>query len=90
MSFRPLAGIRGLRTLAACWNTAAPTSFRPLAGIRGLRTFTMFEKFLEWAQVSVPLRGLEVFGLGGCGRIPRPPHRGFRPLAGIRGLRTDG
>ena len=38
-------------------------------------------------MVSVPLRGLEVFGPGGL-TVCVIGVDGFRPLAGIRGLRT--
>ena len=62
-------------------------SFRPLAGITGLRTGGLRFHPRKKIVVSVPLRGLRVFG-------PittfRPPATGmsFRPLAGITGLRT--
>ena len=38
-------------------------------------------------QVSVPLRGLEVFGRK-MAKQKKDPEESFRPLAGIRGLRT--
>ena len=62
-------------------------SFRPLAGIRGLRTYVFVLPPHTVLSVSVPLRGLEVFGL--VKSPPRlAPQTSFRPLAGIRGLRT--
>ena len=61
--FRPLAGIRGLRTgenaRAMEW---LGVCFRPLAGIRGLRTLMVKKEYIGCLKVSVPLRGLEVFG----------------------------
>ena len=43
LGFRPLAGIRGLRTTEATHNAATGLSFRPLAGIRGLRTVHIYD-----------------------------------------------
>ena len=86
--FRPLAGIRGIRRLEAGGRLAeGEEGFRPLAGIRGIRSGTTQSGGPGQRPVSVPLRGLGVFGAcaflpgtGGC--------KGFRPLAGIRGIRS--
>ena len=62
-------------------------SFRPLAGITGLRTGTadVAERIRDY--VSVPLRGLRVFGPGAEAHA-HTGRRSFRPLVGITGLRT--
>ena len=46
-------------------NRARTTCFRPLAGITGLRTGEGEKPFNREVKVSVPLRGLRVFGRGG-------------------------
>ena len=88
--FRPLAGIRGLRTLLQqAIALAGKVSFRPLTGIRGLRTQNHFPYPHPQLSVSVPLRGLEVFEPVGSRPHLHPTLLGFRPLTGIRGLRTE-
>ena len=62
--FRPLAGISGLRTKGfEVFDVVVKGGFRPLAGISGLRTEKMGWFYDSQLGVSVPLRGLVVFGL---------------------------
>ena len=87
--FRPLAGITGLRTHEDVSGPNQPAfSFRPLAGITGLRTLLKVTALQGATGVSVPLRGLRVFGLLAARGQVELRGESFRPLAGITGLRT--
>ena len=91
ISFRPLAGITGLRTS----DPLVPAflgwrSFRPLAGITGLRTPAAGRLSAGTAKSFRPLAGITGLRTGTHADPTGVDMDGFRPLAGITGLRTHG